>query len=299
MFSILIATKNRKADLMFTLSRISSLIQRPDVDCVVFDDGSDDGTFEAVRMDFPKVQLLRNESSKGYLFCRNTMLNAAKGEFAISLDDDAHFVTENPLDILKSHFDENPDCGLVAFRILWSETAIENIFTADLTERVKGFVGCGHAWRMKAWRTISNYPEWFEFYGEEDFASLELFKNNIVVDYVPEILVQHRVDLKSRSIAKNDFAFRYRRSLRAGWYLYFMFYPYSKIPRKLAYSLAVQLKSKILKGDFKVILPLTQAMFDVMLHLPKLIKNRKAFSSKQYDGYTQLKETKVYWNPEK
>jgi len=299
MFSILIATKNRKADLMFTLNRISPLIQRPDVDCVVFDDGSDDGTFEAVKLGFPKIKLLRNESSKGYLFCRNTMLNAAKGEFAISLDDDAHFVTENPLDILKSHFDENPECGLVAFRILWSETAIENIFTADITARVKGFVGCGHAWRLNAWRTISNYPEWFEFYGEEDFASHELFKNDIIVNYVPDILVQHRVDLKSRSIAKKDFAFRYRRSLRAGWYLYFMFYPYSKIPRKLAYSLFVQLKSKILKGDLKVLLPLTQAMFDVTIHLPKLLKNRNAFNKKQYQEYTQLKETKVYWNPEK
>jgi len=299
MFSILIATKNRKADLMFTLNRISPLLQRPDVACVVFDDGSDDGTFEAVRLEFPKIQLLRNESSKGYLFCRNTMLNTVKGEFAISLDDDAHFITENPLDILKSHFNENPDCGLVAFRILWSETAIENIFTADVTERVKGFVGCGHAWRMKAWRTIRNYPEWFEFYGEEDFASLELFKNNIVVDYVPEILVQHRVDLKSRAIAEKDFAMRYRRSLRAGWYLYFMFYPYAKIPRKLAYSLVVQLKSKIMKGDFKVLLPLTQAVFDVTTHLPKLLKNRNAFDKKQYQGYTQLKETKVYWNPEK
>lgn len=299
MFSILISTKNRKEDLMFTLGRISFLIQRPDVDCVVFDDGSNDGTFEAVTAGYPKIQLLRNERSKGYLFCRNQMLNAVKSEFAISLDDDAHFITEAPLEIIEAHFNANPDCGLIAFRILWAENAVGNMTSEDKIERVKGFVGCGHVWRMKAWNTISNYPEWFEFYGEEDFAGLELFKNNITVDYVPEILVQHRVDLKSRSIAKKDFAFRYRRSLRAGWYLYFMFYPFQKIPRKLAYTFAVQIQNKILKGDFKVIVPLTQAVFDLTIHLPKLLRNRNAFNKKQYSGYTQLKETKVYWYPEK
>jgi hypothetical protein len=41
-----------------------------------------------------------------------------------------------------------------------------------LVENVKSFVGCGHAWRMKAWHEIPNYPEWFEFYGEENYASL-------------------------------------------------------------------------------------------------------------------------------
>lgn len=284
---------------MFTLNRISLLMEHPDVECVVFDDGSDDGTSEAVRTNYPKIRLLRNESSKGYLFCRNQMLNAIKSDFAISLDDDAHFITENPLEIIKKHFSANPDCGLIAFRILWSETAVGNISSTDKTERVKGFVGCGHVWRMKAWHAISNYPEWFEFYGEEDFAGLELFKNNITVDYVPDILVQHRVDLKSRAIAEKDFAIRYRRSLRAGWYLYFMFYPYSKIPRKLAYTFTVQIQTKVLKGDFKVIVPLAQAMFDVAIHLPKLLKNRNAFSKKQYNEYSELKETKVYWYTEK
>jgi hypothetical protein len=41
---------------------------------------------------------------------------------------------------------------------------------------LQSFVGCGHVWRMDAWRTIENYPEWFYFYGEEDFASYLLFK---------------------------------------------------------------------------------------------------------------------------
>jgi hypothetical protein len=32
-----------------------------------------------------------------------------------------------------------------------------------VVEVLQSFVGCGHVWRMDAWRTIENYPEWFIF----------------------------------------------------------------------------------------------------------------------------------------
>ena len=113
-----ITTKNRKKDLSFTLSKINYLINKS-VECVVFDDGSIDGTFEYVNENFPTIQLHRNEISKGYIFCRNKMLNETKADFAISLDDDAHFLTENPLETIRKHFEQNTNCGLIALRIFW------------------------------------------------------------------------------------------------------------------------------------------------------------------------------------
>ena len=43
-FSILITTKNRVNDLGFTLEKIKHLIARDDLECIVYDDGSIDGT---------------------------------------------------------------------------------------------------------------------------------------------------------------------------------------------------------------------------------------------------------------
>ena len=43
--AILISTKNRKSDLAITLQKIKKLCNRNDVVCVVFDDGSTDGTY--------------------------------------------------------------------------------------------------------------------------------------------------------------------------------------------------------------------------------------------------------------
>ena len=298
-FAILITTKNRCDELRFTLDKIHSLISRNEVECVVFDDGSDDETSAMVTRNFPEITLLRNESSKGLIYCRNKMLNTTTAEYSISLDDDAHFLSENPLEIIASHFDKNPNCGVIAFRIFWSKSKPQNSVTDQQQSRVRGFVGCGHAWKMSVWNKIQNYPEWFEFYGEEDFAGKQLSKKNYTIDYLPEILIQHRVDLKTRAIRDKDGEIRYRRSLRAGWYLYFLFYPAQKIPRKMAYSFAMQFKNKIFNGNFKIIIPLFKAIGDVIVHFPRLLRERNAFTDKEYEQYMALPETKVYWNPEK
>lgn len=297
-FSILITTKNRKADLSYSLQKLHEIIDRNDVECVVFDDGSTDGTAEFVRQNYPKIQLHRNKESKGYMYCRNRMLNETTADYAISLDDDAHFLTHDPLEKVEAHFRQNPNCGAIAFRIWWSKN--ENIYapTTDKMQTVKSFVGCGHAWNTNIWKQIDNYPEWFEFYGEEDFASLQLFQKDYSVDYLPEVLVQHRTHLVNRAHINKDGAIRYRRSFRAGWYLYFIFYPLSEIPRRLAYTFVVQLKRRVLNGNFKAVFPLTQAIFDVVSHTGKLKSARKPLTKIELHNYLQLSETKIYWNPE-
>ncbi|WP_348823500.1 glycosyltransferase family 2 protein [Flavobacterium aestuarii] len=297
-FSILITTKNRITDLAFSLNKISYLLDHDSVSCVVIDDGSTDGTYEYVKEKFPNIQLERNAVSKGYIFCRNKMLNETKADYAISLDDDSHFVTENPLESIKTYFDNNINCGLIALRIFWGLEEPKFKLSIEKPHQVQGFVGCAHVWRMDIWRTIPNYPEWFVFYGEENFASYQLFKKKIEIHYFPEVLVNHRVDVKSR---KNnaDYVMRLRRSLRSGWYLFFLFYPKRSIPRLWFYSIWMQFKLKVFKGDFKALRAINLALLDLIWSVPKIIKNSRRLTKKEYELYKQLPETKIYWQPEK
>ena len=296
-FSILISTKNRLVDLVFTLNKIKYLLQKDIIECVIFDDGSSDGTYEYVLQNFPEIKIHRNTVSKGYIYCRNKMLNETRAEFAISLDDDAHFITENPLESIYNYFETKPKCGLTALRIFWGLQEPDSVVSKEKAHQVQGFVGCAHVWRMAAWRTIPNYPEWFVFYGEENFASYQLFKKDWQVHYLPSVLVHHRVAVKSRK--KNaDYTLRLRQSFRSGWYLLFLFYPMSTIPRKMVYSIWMQLK-KVFKGDFKVLQALTLALFDLVCATPKIIKNGRRLSQNEYVAYCKLPETKTYWQPEK
>lgn len=296
-FSILITTKNRLSDLKITLNHLYSIIKCNDLEFIICDDGSTDGTYNFIESNYPNIKLIRNSKSKGYIYSRNLLMNLVKTNFAITLDDDAYITSKSPFESIKKYFIEHSNCGVLAFRIFWGIKECSNVNTKDLAHRVKGFVGCGHVWRMDAWRDIPNYPEWFVFYGEEEFASYQLFKKKWEVHYFPEILVNHRVDITSRK-NNSDYTIRLRRSLSSGWYLYFLFLPLTKIPRKMGYSFWIQIKFKVLRGDLKALKAIMLAFYDLFIAIPKIIENSNRLSKEEYILYNNIEQTKIYWKPE-
>lgn len=297
-FTILITTKNRLEDLGFTLTKIACLLKREDVSCVLCDDGSTDGTSDFIKANYPDIHLIRNEKSKGLIYSRNKLLSLVRTDYAISIDDDLHFITENPLELIEDYFNTHPQCGLIGFRIFWSKGEPVSTHTSEQPHRMKSFPGGANVWRMKAWHQIPDYPAWFIFHGEEDFASYELFKKNIEIHYLPSVLVHHRVDLKARK-QQADYMIRLKRSLRSGWFLYFLFFPLIKIPRLLAYSIWMQLKLKVFKGDFKALQAIVLALFDLVFFFPKILKNSNRLTLDQYKAYEKLPNVRLYWQPEK
>ncbi len=296
-FSILITTKDRLKELKFTLQKTAHLLNRNDVECIIYDDGSTDGTFQFLKNNYPNIQLLRNETSKGLIFCRNILLSKTNSTYAISIDDDLHFLSESPLEMIAQYFENKPECGVVSFSTFWGIDPPSIIKPTNDPYRTRSFLGGAHAFKMKAWQTIPYYPDWFVFYGEEDFASYHLFKNKWEVHYLPQIITHHRVDIKRRKKCC-DYLLRSRRALRSGWYLYFLFIPLRLIPKKIIYSIWVQLKLKTLKGDWKATLSILLAIFDLILNSHKIIKNRNRFTTEEYQSYLEIAETKIYWKPE-
>ncbi|MES2780139.1 MAG: glycosyltransferase family A protein [Bacteroidota bacterium] len=295
-FSILITTHNRCSELLYTLSTLSLLLNREDVECIVCDDGSSDDTFNLVQQLHPTIKLIHNLRSIGLIGSRNKLLAMARGQYSISLDDDAHFLSEHPLEHIEQTFQTIPDCGVIAFRIYWGKAAPLHTKTNELPERVKGFVGCGHAWNMEAWRSIPEYPTWFVFYGEEDFAAYHLFKKKWQIRYVPNILIQHRVNVTERK-HQSDYRIRLRRSLRAGWFLMLLFFPWNTIPRRWMHSFLTQLKKRTFNGDFPGTIAILQAMADMVIYLPKIITHTSKLTPQEFEHYTKLKDTPIYWNP--
>ncbi|NIJ45429.1 glycosyltransferase involved in cell wall biosynthesis [Wenyingzhuangia heitensis] len=293
-FSIVITTKNRIIDLQQTITSLSNTIKRKDVELLVCDDASTDGTGEYLKKN--NWISIVNKKSEGLIHNRNILNNKAKGVYIISLDDDAQFLSENVLEEIESCFIMYPKCGVQNLRIFWGKEKPSTIASIENYELNKGFVGCGHVWRKSAWESIAQYPAWFIFYGEEDFAAFQLFKQGWDILYNPKVLVHHRVDVKSRKKQK-DYRLRLRRSFRSGWYLYLLFYPIKEIPRRLAYTFWQQIKKKTLKGDVKATIAISQAVFDVIYNFPRLMKNSNRLTSQEFLKYQQLPDTKMYWKP--
>ncbi|WP_258848525.1 glycosyltransferase family 2 protein [Polaribacter sp. WD7] len=295
-YSIVITTKNRLQDLKFTLQSLGSMVDRRDVELIICDDASTDGTSDYLKKKFNKYTIITNSNSKGLIYNRNVLNNKAKGEYIISLDDDANFLSNNNLEEIDIYFKKHTNCAVISFRIFWGLLRPNSTSTLEHSLIVNSFVGCGHVWRKKMWHMIPNYPSWFIFYGEENYASLHLFKNNFEVHYNPNILVHHRVDIKKRKSQK-DYSLRLRRSLRSGWYLYFLFYPAKEIPRRFVYTLWIQFKTKTLKADLKATAAILRALFDVVYNYRKIKKNRSKLTDKQLTEYLKLPEAVIYWKP--
>ena len=110
--------------------------------------------------------------------------------------------------------------------------------------------------------------------------------------------MHHRVDLRARKL-QADYMIRLKCSLRSSWSLFLLFFPLTKIPRLLLYTIWVQIKLKVLKGDFKVLQAIILAIIDVLCSIPKIVKHSNRLTMSEYDSFQKLEEVKVYWRPEK
>lgn len=295
-FSIIITTNNRMEDLKYSLQKVELFIDRDDVECLICDDGSVDGTFEFIKKNYPSIKLIKNSKKMGLIYSRNRLMELAIGKYAISLDDDLNFLTPNPLECIAEFFESHPKCAVQSFRIYWDKIEPLATETQENSYRVINYAGGAHAFRMDAWFMIPNYPSWFKFYGEENYASFHLFLNEWEIYYQPFVLAHHRVDLKARKGDK-DYITRQRRSLRSGWYLYLIFYPVKYIPKAIIYSMFIQFKKGIKTRNWKLFIALLLAILDVFWNLLRMLKEDSRLSQSEYLDYFRLPSVPLYWNP--
>src|SRR5688572_11112814 len=86
--SIGILTYNRRDRLRTTLDMILRGTPYPDLDVIVIDNGSADGTAEMVRTEFPEVRLEVMPANLG-VSARNRFTQLAHGKYLFSYDDDS------------------------------------------------------------------------------------------------------------------------------------------------------------------------------------------------------------------
>ena len=290
---MLITTRNRKEDLLRTLRHTLPKMP-PGHETLVFDDGSTDGTQQAVSEACPEICLLRHEVGAGYLAARNRMMALAQGEFALNLDDDAEPVTSDFAYKTLRYFSDNPRCAVLAFAIYWGRERPHGILP-DRTKpfKVNSFVGCGHMWRMEAWRSIPPYPEWFDFYGEENYSALHLLKQGWEIHYMPQVLVHHRVDLAARRARRDPW--RYRRHVRAGILLMLLFYPLRVLPRYLAYSYWMQIRLRLLRErEWGVLASLVWVLLEVVKKLPHIVRERTPLTQAEWKVWRSLPAVPIY-----
>jgi glycosyltransferase involved in cell wall biosynthesis len=113
--SILITTRNRVDELRRALP--SAIAQTATTEVIVIDDGSDDGTADAVAAEFPRVRLHRSAVSHGLIVQRNAGIRLARAPVVVSIDDDALFSAPTIVEQTLREFD-HPRVGAVAIPLV-------------------------------------------------------------------------------------------------------------------------------------------------------------------------------------
>ena len=112
--SIVMLCWNRWEDVNSSLSKIAE-IDYSNLETIVVDNGSTDGSQKNIREKFPWVKLIEAGANLG-IEAYNLGFEAAKGEFILIIDDDSYPAKES-IERMVQKFLGNPKLGVCAFDV--------------------------------------------------------------------------------------------------------------------------------------------------------------------------------------
>jgi len=214
--SVLMLAWNRKEEVEIGLREMRKL-NYPNIEFVVVDNGSTDGTAQMLFENFPEVNVVRlhkNTGMTGY----NVGLATARGKYVIMLDDDSHLASDAVSKMVKIwELEENADVGLMAFRVinpingslvthLWEERL--GTVEPGREREITSFAACGAAVRRDLLDEVGYFDDDFFLYATEDDLSIRIWDAGHKIVYEPRCVSYHRESRLMRNWKRYGFGFR-------------------------------------------------------------------------------------------
>ncbi len=124
LISVIIVSYNTRA---MTLQCIETLLAGGDrlaLEIWVVDNGSTDGSAEAVSVQYPDANVIRNTGNRGFGAASNQAMRESHGEFLLLINSDA-FVRPGAVDCLASYLRDHPEAAVVGPRLLNSDGTLQ------------------------------------------------------------------------------------------------------------------------------------------------------------------------------
>ncbi|MBD3370595.1 glycosyltransferase [Candidatus Fermentibacteria bacterium] len=230
--SVVVITWNQEGFLRTCLESVMGNPVKSNVELVVVDNGSTDGTREYLST-LGGVTTILNDENLGVARARNQGIEAAQGRYVFHLDDDAK-VHPGCLDRLRTFMDENEDVGLAGCRVLnpdgtlqpnarrfytlsailarrtplgktaWGRKVSQRHLMMDWDHQTTRYVDwvCGAAFCMRR-STIDRIGGFYDgyFFGFEDVEwAFRVWKHGQRVAYVYDTVVTHCYQRSSRRL---------------------------------------------------------------------------------------------------
>lgn len=187
----------------------------PNLEVIVVDNASTDGSLQMVEEEFPAVKLIRLPQNIGCA-ARNKGVAAAKGEIVVTIDNDVLFTTRDAVQRIVKVFEERPSSGCINFKILnsggtisepdwchprdWRRYGDQEFLTDYILEGASAF-------RRNAFQGVGGY--WGEFligHEGEDLA-LRFLDRGYDLLYSPSVGVTHLHSISARPPTRIYYSF--------------------------------------------------------------------------------------------
>jgi GT2 family glycosyltransferase len=230
---------NTKGHILEALRSIVDTVGDYRHEIFVVDNGSTDGSPEAIRKVFPRACLIRNEENLGFARAVNQALAQAGGGYCMLVNSDARLM-QGAIKTLATFMEENPDVGIAGGQLMNEDGSRQNsiapfpsLATELLNKRllrilfprqypgkerdypapldVDSLVGACIIVRCQAIDEVGMLDEGYFFFMEETDWCLRLKKQGWRISFVPQARILH-LQGASASLAKAEARIEYYRS---------------------------------------------------------------------------------------
>jgi GT2 family glycosyltransferase len=122
--SIVVVNWNTRDLLAECLEAIARTSGDLDMEIIVVDNGSTDGSQDMVRQRFPQVHLIANMENLGFARANNQAIRRSQGRYVLLLNSDA-FVREHTIQHVVAFMDAHPEAGMAGCKLLYEDGRLQ------------------------------------------------------------------------------------------------------------------------------------------------------------------------------
>jgi GT2 family glycosyltransferase len=237
--SFILVNWNTRGYVLEAISSIEDTVHDYRQEIFVVDNGSADGSPEAIKEAFPRIRLIRNARNLGFARAVNQALVQARGSYCVLLNSDARLM-EGAIKTLAVFMEENPDVGIAGGQLMNVDGSRQNsiasfpsLATELLNKRllrilfphrypgkergyprpvdVDSLVGACIIVRRQAIEEVGKLDEGYFFFMEETDWCLRMKKQGWRISFVPGARVLH-LQGASATLVKAEAKIEYYRS---------------------------------------------------------------------------------------
>ena len=222
--SVIVVNWNAVQFLLECLRSITPEATRHSIEIIVVDNGSTDGSPEAVATEFPKITLIQSGGNLGFARANNLAIRRSSGRYVCLINPDV-VVSEGCLNRMRTYMDEHPSIGILGPKILNSDStlqlscwkfpslwnslcralALDAMFPScpifgdrqmrswahDTVKRVDVLSGCFWIVRRETLEEVGLLGEEFFLYGEDSDYCKRSWQKSWEVVYLPDVSAVH------------------------------------------------------------------------------------------------------------